>query len=95
MEIIKDNDDGSKLIYENGEYYNYMAYNICRVCKKKYDETKCKNYNLCGGCFMKKYRKNNPEKYKKCQVEYYNKNREEILLDQMMKRMFIKLFQQN
>ena len=42
---------------------------------------------------MKNYRKNNPEKYKKCQVEYYNKNREQILLDQMMKRMFIKLFE--
>jgi len=93
MEIIKDNDDGSTLIYENGEYYNYMAYNICKVCKKQYDETKYKNYNLCGSCYMKQYRKKYPEKYKKCQDKYYNKNREQILLDQQMKRLFIKLFE--
>tara|TARA_R110001592_G_scaffold339430_1_gene627164 strand:+ start:1010 stop:1279 length:270 start_codon:yes stop_codon:yes gene_type:complete len=89
MEIIKVNDNGSKLIYENGEYYNYMAFNICKVCKKQYDETKCKNYNLCGSCYMRQYRKNNPNN------NYYNKNREQILMDQQMRRLFIKLFQQN
>jgi len=87
MEIIKDNDDGSKLIYENGTYYTYTPFNICKVCKKQYDEKQCKNYNLCGTCHMRQYRKNNPNN------NYYNKNREQILLDQQMKRLFIKLFE--
>ena len=94
MEIIKVNLDGSKLIFEDGEYYTYTPYNICKVCNRTYDETVVKNYNLCGGCYARQYKQKYPEKYKKQQREYYKKNRERILLDQQMRRLFIKLFEE-
>jgi len=94
MEVIKVNPDGSKLIFEDGEYYTYTPYNICRVCNRTYDETVVKNHNLCGCCYARQYKQKYPEKHKKQQQEYYNKNREQLLLNQMMRRLFIKLFQE-